>query len=63
VLYTLEHGSVVSKPVAARWAEPRDGGRWATLIQRAVAWEMSWNNINETLAFMHYTLQCAQHYA
>lgn len=38
ILYTLHHGAVVSKPVAARWAEEELGGRWAALIDRALAW-------------------------
>jgi hypothetical protein len=30
-LYTLQHGTVVSKSVAARWAQEVLGERWAAL--------------------------------
>lgn len=36
--YTLETGTVASKPVAARWAQGRLGSRWRGLIDRALAW-------------------------
>jgi predicted nucleotidyltransferase len=36
VLYTLEHGGVVSKREAARWAAEQLGGRWPPLIERAL---------------------------
>jgi hypothetical protein len=39
ILYTLETGQVVSKPVAARWARETLGRRWAGLIHAALAWE------------------------
>jgi hypothetical protein len=35
ILYTLEHGAVVSKPVAARWVQGTTGDRWTPLIERA----------------------------
>ncbi len=38
ILYTLHHGAVVPKPVAARWAKVELGDRWAALIDRALAW-------------------------
>ncbi|MHB8928282.1 MAG: aminoglycoside adenylyltransferase domain-containing protein [Bacillota bacterium] len=37
ILYTLEHGTVVSKPVAARWARQALGQRWSALLDRALA--------------------------
>lgn len=37
MLYTIELGSVVSKPVAARWALATLGDEWRRLIDRAVA--------------------------
>jgi hypothetical protein len=36
--YTLEYGVVVSKPVAARWAQATLDAGWAPLIQAALAW-------------------------
>jgi predicted nucleotidyltransferase len=35
ILYTLQYGQVVSKPVAARWAQETLGENWVTLIDRA----------------------------
>jgi hypothetical protein len=37
MLYTLQFGTVVSKPTACRWAREALGPRWAPLIDRAVA--------------------------
>jgi len=39
VLYTLRHGAIVSKPVAARWAQTTLGEPRAALITRALAWQ------------------------
>ena len=36
-LYALKHGTVVSKPTAARWAEDALGERWSQIIERARA--------------------------
>jgi predicted nucleotidyltransferase len=38
MLYTFEHGTVVSKPVAAQWALSSLEPRWAWLIEWAVAY-------------------------
>ncbi len=35
-LYALEHGTIVSKPTAARWAEDALGERWSRIIERAL---------------------------
>lgn len=35
ILYTLQFGAVVSKPIAAEWASETFGQRWAPLIGRA----------------------------
>ena len=37
VLYTLEHHTLVSKPVAASWAKQRFGSPYDTIIDKAVA--------------------------
>ena len=57
MLYTLEHGAIVSKPVAARWARAVHGGRWSALIDRALAWSMRPRDLPETLYLMRYTLE------
>ena len=64
-LYTLQHGIVVSKPVAARWAQEVLGERWAAVIERALAWRPDApadNNMNEALDFIQYTLERSQHF-
>ena len=63
-LYTLQHGAVVSKPVAARWAQAALGERWAALIERAVAWprDPQPDRLAETLDFIRYTLERGQQF-
>ena len=56
MLYTLEHGTIVSKPVAARWARGLEDGRWSALIDRAIAWAIRPDDLPATLDFMRYTL-------
>ncbi len=69
MLYTLDTGSVVSKPVAARWAQQIRGARWAALIERTLAWRKeprgqdtpSDEEISDTLALIEYALErCRQ---
>ncbi len=61
ILYTLDTGTVVSKPVAARWARGIADGRWDTLIGYALAWRKdvqtvpSDDDVHETLALIQYT--------
>ncbi len=63
ILYTLQHGTVVSKPVAARWVQETAGEQWAPLIERAwvgrhypqaEAWS---EDVNGTLDFICYALK------
>jgi len=63
-LYTLEYGIVVSKSVAARWAQETLGERWAALIERALAWpcDPQPDEMGETLAFVRYTLERSQQF-
>lgn len=46
VLYTLQHGTIASKPAAARWAQGALGPHWAPLIERA----LEGRHIPDTLA-------------
>lgn len=65
MLYTLDSGAVVSKPVAAAWARTIADGRWSALIERALTWRKdlahqdtpSDNEIEDTLALIEYTLE------
>jgi hypothetical protein len=68
VLYTLHYGTVVSKPVAARWAQTTLDERWVALIERA--WvgrqhpqlEAPSDDVNGTLDFIRYTLERSQQF-
>jgi hypothetical protein len=57
-LYTLEHGVVASKPVAARWGQQAMGKQWTALIDWAVAWphDTESNHLAATLSLIQYTL-------
>lgn len=61
--YAVECGGIVSKPVAARWALHMLDDRWSELIDRAMAWpqEPQSERLSETLEFIHYTIERAQH--
>ena len=61
-LYALQQGRIVSKPVAARWAQETLGPQWSPLIERA--WDARHNpdapatpeDVNETLGFIRFAL-------
>jgi hypothetical protein len=56
MLYTIRHATIVSKPVAARWAEAALEPRWTPLIRAALAWSRDLPpDLNETLAYIRYT--------
>jgi len=61
-LYTLQYGTIVSKPVAAQWAQEALGERWARLIERALAWrhDDELEDMPETLDLIRYTLEFSQ---
>jgi hypothetical protein len=56
-LYMLEHGTVVTKAVAAQWAQETLGERWAALIERALAWPRGpqVDQLEATLDLIRYT--------
>ena len=61
MLYTLRHGIVVSKPVAAQWAETALDPRWAHLLDAARAWSReNAPGLDETLQFIQYTRQASE---
>jgi predicted nucleotidyltransferase len=68
VLYTLHHGTVVSKLVAARWARESLGERWVPLIEHAWAGrrnageEASPEDVHETLKFLQYTIEHSEQF-
>jgi hypothetical protein len=63
-LYTLEHGVVASKPVAARWGQQAIGEQWQTLIEWALAWPhvTKSNHLASTLGLIQYTLNRYTHH-
>jgi predicted nucleotidyltransferase len=69
VLYTLQHGAVVSKRVAAHWAQESLDESWVSPIERA--WEGRRNpdeaassaDIQRTLDFIRYTLERSRQWA
>lgn len=67
MLYTLKHGAIVSKIVAAEWALKALNDKWSSLIERAIigrqnaGLEAETEDVNKTLDFIHYTMdQCKQ---
>jgi len=63
-LYTLEHGVVASKPIAARWGQQAIGEQWTDLIEWALAWPLDTklNHLALTLSLIQYTLERYKHY-
>ncbi|MDP9370813.1 MAG: DUF4111 domain-containing protein [Chloroflexota bacterium] len=61
-LYTLHEGTVVSKPVAADWAQVALGERWVGLIQRALRWRPDDPSVDmdDTLALIGYAIKCSE---
>lgn len=59
-LYALEHGEVVSKPVAARWAQNELGGKWFRVIEQSLTGWDSWKKntlYDDALALIQYTME------
>lgn len=64
MLYTIEHGEILSKPAAANWALAALDARWRGLIERALSNRRQNGNdsadpedIHGTLALMRYALE------
>ncbi|MEZ4867573.1 MAG: DUF4111 domain-containing protein [Caldilineaceae bacterium] len=57
-LYTVQHGEIVAKAVAARWTQQELGLEWQELINAALQWRygMRLNRLAETIAFIRYML-------
>lgn len=58
ILYTLEYGTVVTKPTAAHWATDSLGDRWSALIGQALQWRSgtAMAMLEEVMAFIRFTL-------
>lgn len=57
MLYTLQFGTIVSKPAASRWAREALGPRWAPLIDRALA-----EDVDETVDMIDFALDRVRAY-
>lgn len=65
LLYTLDSGSVASKPGATRWAQKALGKRWAALIERSLARRHDGrgtpeSDVDETVALIQFTIERSQ---
>jgi predicted nucleotidyltransferase len=56
-MHALEHGTIVSKPAAVRWAKEELGSKWHTLIEQAVASQYGIDSdfYTETVDFIRFT--------
>ena len=56
-LHALKYGTIVSKPVAVRWAKENLGSQWHQLIDQAVASQYGRHSefLDETLDFIRFT--------
>ena len=57
VLHALEHGTIVSKPGAVRWARETLSARWLEVLEKALNASQSEKQdafLSETLDFIHY---------
>jgi hypothetical protein len=66
ILYSLETGSVASKPAAARWAQRNLEQRWKMLIEKSLAIQYEKQesldfDLNETLDFLSFAGERSQH--
>jgi hypothetical protein len=57
--YTLQHGTIASKPVSAGWALTILDRKWRSLIEWALTWQRAdqSEHLSETLDFIRYTLE------
>jgi hypothetical protein len=62
VLYTMEHGTIVTKPSAARWALAILEERWVTLINRVLIWQPdeSLDRLEDTVDFIRFSLDASR---
>jgi predicted nucleotidyltransferase len=65
LLYSLDAGSVASKPAAAQWARQIHGAPWTTLIAYTLAGQHESGDVpepvvDETIAFIRFSLEHSQ---
>lgn len=61
ILYTLHHGTIVSKPTAAEWAKGLEDGRWRGLIEVALSRPepLPPTTVSQLQQFIQYTVTTA----
>jgi len=59
-LYALEFGEVVSKPIAARWAQKKLGGKWPQVIEQSLVARTGAGDFDlydDAIESIHYTMK------
>jgi hypothetical protein len=58
-LHALQHGTIVSKPVAARWAKEQLDARWSQVIDLALLAQKpnpaEFDLLHDAIEFIQYT--------
>jgi hypothetical protein len=55
----LEHGTIISKPAAAKWAQGKLDGKWPQVIEHSLATRMGARNFElyeDALELIRYTM-------
>ena len=58
-LHALEHGTIISKPAAAKWAQGKLDGKWPRVIEQSLATRMGARNFElyeDALELIRYTM-------
>ncbi len=58
-LHALEHGTIVSKPIAAKWVQEELGGRWQQVIAQSLATRLGAREFelyDDALGLIRYTM-------
>ena len=60
VLYTLEHGEIVSKPAAVRWAQETLEPEWQLMVRRSTQSNAGHADDDEVTNFLRYVVERCQ---
>ena len=59
-LHALEHGTIVSKPTAAKWAQAELGGKWLQIIEQSLVAQSgkgSFELFDDAMDLIRYTME------
>jgi len=56
-LHSLQNGTIVSKPTAARWAQKELGEEWSQVIEQALNFHEGHDLYNKSLELIRYTME------